>query len=121
MAFFEMRCHSDALKRNVSVEVLLPESNQTNIGWNESRQAGETYQTLYLLHGLSDDESGWMRRTSIERYARELGIAVVMPDCERSWYTDTAPVRFILPLSPKNCPVFAESTLKECRIKENTI
>lgn len=90
MAFFEMRCHSDALKRNISVEVLLPESNQTNIGWNESRQAEETYQTLYLLHGLSDDESGWMRRTSIERYARELGIAVVMPDCERSWYTDTA-------------------------------
>ena len=24
---------------------------------------------LYLLHGLSDDDTGWLRRTSIERYA----------------------------------------------------
>ena len=31
-----------------------------------------------------------MRRTSIERYASQLGIAVVMPAVNRSFYTDMA-------------------------------
>lgn len=43
---------------------------------------------LYLLHGLSDNETVWTRRTSIERYAEEKGIAVVMPTTHRGWYTD---------------------------------
>ncbi|MBK0332312.1 esterase family protein [Brachybacterium sp. MASK1Z-5] len=45
---------------------------------------------LYLLHGLSDDCTIWERRTSIERYAAERGIAVVMPEVRRSFYTDEA-------------------------------
>ena len=48
------------------------------------------FKTLWLLHGLSDDHSAWMRYSSVERYAREFGIAVVMPCVDRSWYTDTA-------------------------------
>jgi len=45
---------------------------------------------LYLLHGLSDDCTIWERRTSIERYATEKGIAVVMPEVRRSFYADEA-------------------------------
>ncbi|MCT2296703.1 esterase family protein [Brachybacterium muris] len=45
---------------------------------------------LYLLHGLSGDCTSWERRTSIERYADEKGIAVVMPEVRRSFYTDEA-------------------------------
>lgn len=40
------------------------------------------------LHGLSDNYSIWARRTSIERYAQDRGICVVMPDGARSFYTD---------------------------------
>ena len=40
------------------------------------------------MHGLSDDHSIWMRRTSIERYAADYGIAVVMPTTHLGWYTD---------------------------------
>ena len=86
MAFCELRYHSDALGRAVSVNVILPENAKTLIGMNTG--AGETYKTLYLLHGLSDDHTIWERRTSIERYAAEHGIAVVMPNGGRSWYTD---------------------------------
>ena len=88
MAFCELRFHSDALGRAVSVNVILPENAKTLIGMNTG--AGDTYKTLYLLHGLSDDHTIWERRTSIERYATELGIAVVMPNGGRSWYTDMA-------------------------------
>jgi carboxylesterase len=45
---------------------------------------------LYLLHGMSDDDTIWLRRTSIERYAAPLGLAVVMPQVHRSFYTDQA-------------------------------
>ena len=48
------------------------------------------HPTLYLLHGLSDDDTVWLRRTSIERYAAPLGLAVVMPQVARSFYTDEA-------------------------------
>ena len=88
MAFFEMKYHSDALKIGVSVNVILPEKAKTLIGMDGSQS--KSYKTLYLFHGLSDDHSIWMRRTSIERYAAEYGIAVVMPSVGRSWYTDTA-------------------------------
>ena len=88
MAFFQMNYHSDVLGMGVSVNVILPESAKTMIGMRAD--GGQQYKTLYLLHGLSDDHTIWMRRTSIERYAAEYGIAVVMPCVARSWYTDTA-------------------------------
>ena len=87
MAFLQMNYHSDALKMGVSVNVILPESAKTVIGI--SAEGGGSYKTLYLLHGLSDDHTIWMRRTSIERYASRYGIAVVMPSVGRSWYNDT--------------------------------
>jgi len=43
---------------------------------------------LYLLHGLSDDYTTWLRRTSIERYAERFGVMVVMADGGRGFYTD---------------------------------
>lgn len=88
MAFFQMNYHSDALRMGVSVNVILPEKAKTVIGMTADGK--DTYKTLYLLHGLSDDHTIWMRRTSIERYAADHGIAVVMPTVARSWYTDTA-------------------------------
>jgi S-formylglutathione hydrolase FrmB len=39
---------------------------------------------------LSDNYSSWERKTSIERYAKEYEIAVVMPEVHRSFYTDMA-------------------------------
>lgn len=86
MAFLQMNYHSDALGIGVSVNVVLPEKAKTLIGMKAD--GAKTYKTLYLLHGLSDDHSIWMRRTSIERYAADYGIAVVMPTVGRSWYTD---------------------------------
>jgi len=45
-------------------------------------------KVLYLLHGLSDDGSAWQRYTSIETYARQYGLIVVMPSVGRSFYAD---------------------------------
>lgn len=77
MASFEMHYRSEALLMQVALSVIIPDGKSE-------------YKTLYLLHGLSDDYTAWPRHTSIERYANERGIAVVMPSVTRSWYTNTA-------------------------------
>lgn len=84
MAFLELHFRSDVLHLSVSVNVILPENAK------KQTDGDEPFKTLFLLHGLSDDHTTWMRQTSIERYANEYGIAVVMPAGDRSWYTDTA-------------------------------
>lgn len=87
MAFLEVNFFSDVLGMCMSMNVILPQKTFGNIGITEG-EAGEYYPTLYLLHGMSDDHTIWMRRTSIERYAEEKGIAVVMPTTYLGWYTD---------------------------------
>lgn len=87
MAFMEINFFSDVLGSCMSMNVIIPQRTQGNIGISEG-EVKDTYPTLYLLHGMSDDHTTWMRRTSIERYAEEHGIAVVMPTTFKGWYTD---------------------------------
>lgn len=80
MAFIKCDFLSLALGKAVSVNVILPEV--------KPETTDNKFKTLYLLHGLSDDYTIWQRRTSIERYVMNTNLAVVMPDGERSFYTD---------------------------------
>jgi len=86
MALMHVCFFSEALMLNVNCDVIIPQKSRALIGMATSRE--ETYRTLYLLHGLSDDCTIWQRRTSIERYAANRNMAVVMPSADRSWYTD---------------------------------
>ena len=89
MAFLDVHCFSDALGMCVSFYVLLPQQTTRQIGLAGGEKRAQ-YQTLYLLHGLSDDHTIWQRRTSIERYAAAKNLAVVMPAVARSFYQDMA-------------------------------
>ncbi len=84
-------CHffAESLGLTTAVYVLLPQRARGQIGAAGASSAGP-YPAVYLLHGLSDDHTIWMRRTAIERYADERGLAVVMPAVGRSWYQDMA-------------------------------
>jgi S-formylglutathione hydrolase FrmB len=93
MAYFESHFFSDMLGLSVSAAVVLPQKTVRQIGMEGA--AGELaeearYPVLYLLHGLSDDHTIWLRRTSIERYAAAKDLAVVMPAVGRSFYQDMA-------------------------------
>lgn len=87
MAFFEMHYYSKALQQQVTLNVLLPEVPKMDAAAGAPEGM---YKTLYLFHGLTNDYSAWMRKSSIEKYAEHFEIAVVMPSVGRSWYTDTA-------------------------------
>ncbi len=89
MALVRCDFFSDVLELGTSMTVVLPQVTTTRIGTDSTERTGPP-PVLYLLHGLSDDDSMWMRRTSIERYAEDLGLAVVMPQVHRSFYTDQA-------------------------------
>lgn len=87
MALIHCNFFSETLGISTSITVILPQNTKTQIGMAGSKKK-EKYPVLYLLHGLSDDHTIWQRRTSIERYVADMGLAVVMPDGGRSFYTD---------------------------------
>lgn len=88
MAYIKCNFFSESLGMCTSINVVLPQKGTAGqIGMKNVCRDGK-FKSLLLLHGLSDDQSIWMRRTSIERYASEYGIAVIMPCGEKSFYTD---------------------------------
>ena len=52
--------------------------------------SGMTFQTIYLLHGGSDDDTLPFRFTNIERYAVENCVMIVCAQACDSFYIDTA-------------------------------
>ena len=78
MAFCELHYFSRALGMQTAASVLLPEGDEHK----------PPFPVFYLLHGLSDDHTMWMRRTSIERYVGNLPLIVVMPYGGRGFYVD---------------------------------
>ena len=77
MALLQMDFKSKALKRTVTLNVILP----------VERFKGP-YPTLYLLHGLTDNYNSWLSNSRIRLWAEESGLAVVMPSGENSFYMD---------------------------------
>lgn len=91
MALIQCDFFSETLGLSTSMNVILPQSAPSQIGMDSKvSQTQVKHKTLYLLHGLSDDHSIWLRGTSIERYVASLGIAVVMPAVHRSYYANMA-------------------------------
>ncbi len=89
MALIRCDFFSDVLQLSTSMTVLLPQASEEQVGAETTTRSGPP-PVLYLLHGLSDGDSAWLRYTSIDRYASALGLAVVMPQVHRSFYTDMA-------------------------------
>lgn len=90
MALIHCNFFSHTLDICSSVYVILPQLEPDEKTRLPQAMAGRKWPVLYLLHGLSDDHTIWQRRTSIERYADKLPLAVVMPAVNRSFYMDMA-------------------------------
>jgi putative tributyrin esterase len=92
MALITCAFFSDALEVGCSMTVVLPQPTQEQIGVEgvavDLSGPPTDFPVLYLLHGLSDDHTAWLRYTSVERYAAAAGLAVVMPAVNRSFYAN---------------------------------
>lgn len=111
MAFLRVDFHSDVLGMAMGMDVILPQIAQTQIGMASS--GGGSCKTLYLLHGLSDDQTIWARRTSIERYVAGKNIAVVMPNAHKSWYTDAVCGERYMEYISKEVPTICRSMFRQ--------
>ncbi|RYG49399.1 hypothetical protein EON79_01480, partial [bacterium] len=76
MAFIDLHYYSNALGKQHAAWALVPEGLEP------------PFHVMFLLHGLSDDHTIWLRRTSLERYIDGLPLVVVMPDGGRGFYAD---------------------------------
>lgn len=78
MSLCQVHWFSQIIGKTVGAYVILPDVGKP------------PFATFYLLHGLSDDYTIWLRRTRIEWYVRKLPLIVVMPDGFRGFYTNHA-------------------------------
>lgn len=99
MALIHMNFLAPSLGMQTQVYVVIPEGKKKN----------KEMPLVYLLHGLSDNASNWTRRTSIERYADEKGVIVIMPEVQRSFYTNTGYGARYYDYITKDLPRMAES------------
>ena len=76
MSLCSINFFGSSIGLSTSMNVILPDSGDG------------PFPVFYLLHGLSDDHTIWLRRTSIERYVAGLPLIVVMPNTHRGFYTN---------------------------------
>lgn len=86
MASLKLDFFSKSLMRVVSVQALLPVDKIDFVG-NLISQT-KPFKTLYLLHGIYGNESGWVSESRIGRFAQDHDLAVIMPAGENHFYTD---------------------------------
>ncbi len=86
MAFIQCDFYSEILGTRTSLNAVIPLRDES--GQEHPREMPEQYPVMFLLHGLHSNYSAWSRYSSVERYANERGLAVVMPDAGRSFYTN---------------------------------
>lgn len=85
MAVLSMTLYSSALHMDTGVNVFLPENRD---GSRQPLEPDRKYQVLYLLHGMSEDQGTWVRKSTVELVARERAVVVVMPTTGTGFYVN---------------------------------
>lgn len=110
MALIRCNHKSSALGKASELTILVPETPKK-----------EKLRILYLLHGLSDDYSAWLRYTSIERYVKyNSDTIIVMPDAGRSFYTDMVFGGSYYTYVTEEIPAFLKSLFNISEKREDT-
>ena len=81
----DIKCKS--LQRRTSISVILPADN-IHFLQDTEEIVPKPYRTLYLLHGLYGSDDIFLANTSIQKFAEDNGIAIVIPCGENSFYVD---------------------------------
>ena len=84
MAFFQGEFMSQALKRVVSFNAIIPV--EPDLG--AEKRGDKPFKTLYLLNGYSDDNWAWLTKARSREYSKLNDLAIIMPSGENSFYLD---------------------------------
>lgn len=124
MALFQCSFFSSALGTAVRADVLMPyglngaQGDKTFPEIYAVPQNG--FRVIYLLHGMLDDGSCWVRNTNIERYAGERGIAVVMPGAGNGFYTDMRHGQRYYTYIAEELPALVQASFPVSKKREDT-
>ena len=86
MAIIHMSYFSICLMRNVHLTAVLPYDKAT-LSDNQYTVKGP-FPTLYMLHGVSGNDTSLLYGSLISRYAMENHIAVIMPEGDNRYYVN---------------------------------
>src|SRR5580658_1519000 len=85
--FEQKTVHSALLNRDVKYTIYLP---------GDYDYSQRSYPVVYLLHGYTDDNTGWLQFGEINRYADKAitegtipPMIIVMPNGDSSWYINS--------------------------------
>lgn len=113
MSVIRMHFFSETLGMCASANVILPLPRDTAM-------PAQDLPVLYLLHGMGDDYTSWLRKTAVERYALEHGIAIVMPDGALSCWEDMIHGRRYRSYITRELPKIIRSSFPVSRDREKT-
>ena len=84
MALFQVDFVSQALKRSVAINAIIPA--EPDLGG--AKREGKPFKTLYLLHGYSGDNWDWLIKANSRELSKLNDLAIIMPSGENSFYLD---------------------------------
>ncbi|MCU5745306.1 esterase family protein [Staphylococcus sp. SQ8-PEA] len=84
MALIYLNYRTKVLGMHQNLTIILPD----DASYFDPNQKARPLKTLMLLHGLSSDETTYLRYTSIERYANQYQLAIIMPRADHSGYAN---------------------------------
>ncbi|MBQ2676183.1 MAG: esterase family protein [Clostridia bacterium] len=112
MAVLNGSVYSEALGMKTGVSFVVP---------YEMRDRKNTdIKVIYLLHGLSDDYMCWLYQSNVSRYANDRGVMIVMPEVQRSWYTDMKMGGKYFTYISKELPKMVENIFGITHTRDNT-
>lgn len=115
MALLQISHLPETIKVNLPLNVIVPDPPALRQVPLHARKV------LYLLHGLSDDATGWQRYSSIETIAAQYGLVVVMPSVGRSFYADQPNGQLYFTYLTQELPLYLEQLFGLRPRREDTL
>ncbi len=92
MALLQYSFYSQSLYMETAVNVALPFYKYGDA--RSKFEDGGRFPAVYLLHGMGDDHTSWVRYAAIEQLAISSGVTVVMPQGHNSFYCNNRRAKY---------------------------
>ena len=115
---------SKCLNNFVDVSVYIPSLHNGDISLGglsleQIYDKNRKFKTVYLLHGMLDDHSSWMRWSMVEEQAEKHQFALVMPSGQNSFYINNQSGLNYYDFINKELPMWAEMNFPLLEGREN--
>ncbi|MBQ6370893.1 MAG: esterase family protein [Firmicutes bacterium] len=124
MSVLQCNFFSKALNNYIDVSVYIPSYHNGdislgNLPYEMIYSKDQKFKTLYLLHGMLDDHSSWLRWSMVEEQAEKHRIALVMPSGQNSFYVNNMDGLKYYDFINKELPMWAEMNFPLLEGREN--